>query len=144
MFLIISVFFLSFFGWVHNITSSFTVKMPSVKMYSVNMEKKKQLNETWGLYCKQMIIVIKVARTLLLLFAFSFSVHHFSETWQNLAFPFPPFLLIKWSQCTLLICTVNLVLLSQTHSFHTTMSVKTHIHDNTTLQNPLGSNYYQV
>lgn len=58
----------------------------------------------------------------LLLLAFGFSVHHFSETRQDLALAFPPLLLVEGGQSSLFIRAVDLVLLSQTHSLHTTMS----------------------
>lgn len=60
----------------------------------------------------------------LLLFAFGFPVHHFPEAWQDLALSLPPLLLVERCQSSLLISTVDLVFLSQTHSLHTTMSAR--------------------
>lgn len=60
--------------------------------------------------------------SLLLVFAFSFSVHHFPEARKYFALPLSSFLLVKGSKRPLLISTVDLVFLSQTHSLHTPMS----------------------
>lgn len=60
--------------------------------------------------------------SLLLVFAFSFSVHHFPEAGKDFALPLSSFLLVKGSKRPLLISTVDLVFLSQTHSLHTPMS----------------------
>ncbi len=60
--------------------------------------------------------------SLLLVFAFSFSVHHFPEAGKDFGLPLSSFLLVKGSKRPLLISTVDLVFLSQTHSLHTPMS----------------------
>lgn len=69
---------------------------------------------------------VEMCRSLLLL-AFGLPVHHLPEARQDLALPLPPLLLVEGGQSSLFICTVDLVLLSQTHSLHTTMSAGSHL-----------------
>ena len=58
----------------------------------------------------------------LLIFAFGFPVHHLPEAGEDLALPLPPLLLVEGGQRPLLVRTVDLVFLSQTHSLHTALS----------------------
>lgn len=59
---------------------------------------------------------------LFLFFAFSLSVDHFSKAGQDFTLSLPSFLLVKGCQGPLLVCTVDLVFLSETDSLHTPMS----------------------
>ncbi len=53
---------------------------------------------------------------------FLFPRDEFLELREDLLFPLRPFRVVEVGQGSLLIRTVNLVLLSQTHSFHSPMS----------------------
>lgn len=60
--------------------------------------------------------------SLLLIFSFSLSVHHFPETAKDFTLSLSSLFLVKRCECSLLVGTVDLVFLSQTHSLHTPMS----------------------
>lgn len=73
-------------------------------------------------HCTQKVKTADRQTALFLFFAFSLPVDHFSEAGQDFTLPLPSFLLVEGRQGPLLVCTVDLVFLSQTHSLHTPMS----------------------
>lgn len=100
-------------------------RMPKLTKINTNTD----LSQIWDLMTFYVVFFLLKKKnndilqdSLLLIFAFSFSVHHFPEAGKDFALPLSSFLLVKGSKRPLLIGTVDLVFLSQTHSLHTPMS----------------------
>ena len=129
------------FQWIHgmeNIIRQSTSQSLSYKhIFTVkNLPQNCTFNSNWmGLFSRNTRIIPqdkskrykKQMWCSLLLLAFGLPVHHLPEAGQDLALPLPPLLLVEGRQRSLLVGTVDLVFLSQTHSLHTAMSAGLHL-----------------
>lgn len=65
-----------------------------------------------------------ICTVLFVLLSFGFSVYHVSEARQDLALSLPSLLLVEGGQRSLFVRAVDLVLFSQTHGLHATVSTQ--------------------